>query len=174
VFPGLQGGPHNQKIGALAAHLKTVNTPEFVEYQKQVLRNASAMADELVKRGNTLITGGTSNHLLLVNLKARGLTGSKMEKICDALHITVNKNTIVGDKSAVTPGGVRIGTPAITTRGYNEEDSREVGRFLDEAIHLALKLQDRCGSKKLKDFQAEIAKSPEVKQLASDVEAFAT
>ena len=163
VFPGLIGGPHNQKIGAVAAHMRTVNTPEFVEYQKQILRNASAMADELMKRGNTLITGGTSNHLMLINLKARGLTGSKMEKMCDALHITVNKNTIVGDKSAITPGGVRIGTPAITTRGYLEEDCREVARFLDEAVKLSITLQDRCGSKKLKDFQAEIAKSPEVK-----------
>lgn len=98
------------------------------------------MADELMKRGNTLITGGTENHLMLINLKERGLTGSKMEKICDALHITLNKNTIVGDKSAVTPGGVRIGTPAITTRGYLEEDCREVARFLDEAIKLSLKL----------------------------------
>lgn len=143
--------------------MRTVNTPEFVEYQRQILKNASAMADELLKLGNTLITGGTENHLMLINLKARGLTGSKMEKICDALHITVNKNTIVGDKSAVTPGGVRIGTPAITTRGYNEEDSREVARFLNEAINLAIKLQERCGSKKLKDFQVEIGKSPEVK-----------
>ena len=130
------------------------------------------MADELMKRGNTLITNGTSNHLMLVNLKARGLTGSKMEKMCDAIHITVNKNTIVGDKSAVTPGGVRIGTPAITTRGYLEEDCREVARFLDEAINLSIKLQERCGSKKLKDFQTEIAKSEEVKQLRAEVEAF--
>ena len=89
------------------------------------------MADELMKRGNTLITNGTSNHLMLLNLKARGLTGSKMEKMCDAIHITVNKNTIVGDKSAVTPGGVRIGTPAITTRGYLEEDCRELQLSLD-------------------------------------------
>jgi len=98
------------------------------------------MAIELVNRGNTLITGGTSNHLMLINVKARGLTGSKVEKLCDALHITLNKNTIVGDKSAATPSGVRIGTPAITTRGYLEEDAREVGRFLDEAIKLGIEL----------------------------------
>ena len=132
--------------------MKNVMSPEFVEYQKQILKNASAMADELMKRGNTLITNGTSNHLMLLNVKARGLTGSKMEKMCDAIHITVNKNTIVGDKSAVTPGGVRIGTPAITTRGYLEEDCREVARFLDEAVNLSIKLQARCGSKKLKAF----------------------
>ena len=96
------------------------------------------MASELIKRGNTLITGGTSNHLMLINVKERGLTGSKVEKLCDALHITLNKNTIVGDKSATTPGGVRVGTPAITTRGYLDDDSREVGRFLDEAIKLCI------------------------------------
>ena len=107
-------------------------------------------------RGNTLITGGTDNHLMLINTKARGLTGSKVEKLCDALHITLNKNTIVGDKSATTPGGVRVGTPAITTRGYLEEDSKEVGRFLDEAIKLCNMVQDRAGSKKLKDFVDQI------------------
>lgn len=96
------------------------------------------MASELIKRGNTLITGGTSNHLMLINVKERGLTGSKVEKLCDALHITLNKNTIVGDKSATTPGGVRVGTPAITTRGYLDDDAREVGRFLDEAIKLCI------------------------------------
>jgi len=114
------------------------------------------MAKELLARGNTLITGGTDNHLMLINVKARGLTGSKVEKLCDALHITLNKNTIVGDKSATTPGGVRVGTPAITTRGYLEQDAREVARFLDEAIKLCIDLQDRSGSKKLSDFVTAI------------------
>jgi len=82
------------------------------------------MADELIKQGNKLVTDGTDNHLILMNVRDRGLTGSKLEKLCDAIHITLNKNTIIGDKSAVTPGGVRIGTPAITTRGYNEADAR--------------------------------------------------
>jgi len=132
------------------------------------------MAKELIARGNTLITGGTSNHLMLINVKANGLTGSKVEKLCDALHITLNKNTIVGDKSATTPGGVRVGTPAITTRGYLEEDSKEVGRFLDEAIKLSNLMQDRAGSKKLTDFVDQIEKSEEIKQLAAEVEAFAS
>jgi len=136
--------------------LKFVASPEFKEYQKQVLANAQAMSKELIARGNTLITGGTDNHLMLINVKARGLTGSKVEKICDAAHITVNKNTIVGDKSALTPGGIRIGTPAITTRGYIEEDSREVARFLDETIKLSIEMQSRAGSKKLKDFEEQV------------------
>ena len=132
------------------------------------------MASELVARGNTLITGGTSNHLMLINVKERGLTGSKVEKLCDALHITLNKNTIVGDRSATTPGGIRIGTPAITTRGYLEEDCREVSRFLDEAIKLGVDLQTRAGTKKLSDFVKVLSESSEVKQLADEVEAFAS
>ena len=117
------------------------------------------MSKEMLARGNTLITGGTSNHLLLINVKARGLTGSKVEKLCDALHITLNKNTIVGDKSATTPGGIRVGTPAITTRGYLEEDAKEVGRLLDEGIRIGIELQSRAGSKKLSDFLSQIEQS---------------
>jgi glycine hydroxymethyltransferase len=82
------------------------------------------LADELMKRGHKLITGGTDNHLMLLDVRPHTLTGSKFEKACDEVHITLNKNTIIGDKSAVTPGGVRIGTPAVTTRGYKEADMR--------------------------------------------------
>lgn len=111
---------------------------------------------------------------MLINVKARGLTGSKVEKLCDAVHITLNKNTIVGDKSATTPGGVRVGTPAITTRGYLAEDAKQVGRFLDDVITLGVTLQERAGSKKLKDFEKAIEESAEVKRLADEVEAFAS
>lgn len=78
-----------------------------------------------------MITGGTDNHLLLLDVRPHGLTGSKLEKACDHVHITLNKNTIIGDKSAVTPGGVRIGTPAVTTRGYVENDMKQVANYLD-------------------------------------------
>jgi len=87
-----------------------------------VKKNAKALAEDLMKRGHKLVTDGTDNHLLLLDVRPHGLTGSKLEKACDEVHITLNKNTIIGDKSAVTPGGVRIGTPAVTTRGYNEKD----------------------------------------------------
>jgi glycine hydroxymethyltransferase len=131
VFPMLQGGPHNHQVAAVAAQLKQVDTPEFRHYCKQVKANAKALGDELLKRGHTLVTGGTDNHLLLLDVRPHSLTGSKLEKACDEVHITLNKNTIIGDKSAVTPGGVRIGTPAVTTRGYTEADMRQVGVFLD-------------------------------------------
>jgi glycine hydroxymethyltransferase len=99
-----------------------------------------------------LVTGGTENHLLLLDVRPHGLTGSKLEKACDEVHITLNKNTIIGDKSAVTPGGVRIGTPAVTTRGYMEKDMRQVGVFLDQLIGVCKEVQKDSGSKKLKDF----------------------
>lgn len=98
------------------------------------MSNANILADELMKRGHKLITDGTENHLLLMSCINKGLTGSKVENACDAVHITLNKNTIIGDKSAITPGGVRIGTPAVTSRGFLNDDMREVGRFIDEVM----------------------------------------
>jgi glycine hydroxymethyltransferase len=87
-----------------------------------------------MKRGYKIITDGTDNHIVMMSCIDKGLTGSKYETALDDVHITVNKNTIVGDKSAITPGGIRIGSPAVTTRGYLEDDMREVGRFMDEAF----------------------------------------
>ncbi len=108
---------------------------------------------------------------MLLNVRDIGLTGSKFEKMCDEIHITLNKNTILGDKSAITPGGVRIGTPAVTTRGYVEKDMLEVSRFLDEAAKLSIDIQKTSGSK-LKEFENAIAVDPRVKQLAENVNNF--
>jgi glycine hydroxymethyltransferase len=93
-----------------------------------------------MKRGHKLITNGTDNHLLLLDVRPHGLTGSKLEKACDEVHITLNKNTVIGDKSAITPGGVRIGTPAVTTRGYKEADMTHVAEFLDKLITISKKV----------------------------------
>ena len=123
--------------------------------------NARALSDELIKRGHTIVTGGTDNHIVLLDVRPHGLTGSKVEKTCDEVHITLNKNTIIGDKSAITPGGVRIGTPAVTTRGYLEADMRQVGAFLDEVVKVSKKIQEASG-KKLKDFTDNLSKSSEV------------
>ena len=108
---------------------------------------------------------------MLLNVRDIGLTGSKFEKMCDEIHITLNKNTILGDKSAITPGGVRIGTPAVTTRGYVEKDMLEVSRFLDEAAKLSIDIQKTSGSK-LKEFENAISVDPRVKQLAENVNDF--
>merc|ERR1712032_256161 len=116
-FPGLQGGPHNHQIGGLAAQLLEVNSPAFTDYAKAVCTNASTLAAALKEKGHKLATDGTDNHLVLWDLRPHGLTGSKLEKVCDACSITLNRNAVHGDASALSPGGVRVGAPSMTTRG---------------------------------------------------------
>ena len=127
VFPQLQGGPHNHQIAALAVALKEAGTPQFREYAAAVRANARALAAALTAKGYTMVSGGTDNHLVLWDLRPLGLTGSKLEKLCDAAGITLNKNAVHGDKSAAAPGGVRLGTPALTSRGLGAHDFEQVG-----------------------------------------------
>jgi glycine hydroxymethyltransferase len=163
VFPGLQGGPHNHTIGALATCLKQANTPEFVEYQKQVLKNCSRMADELIKLGYNLVSGGTDNHLVLVDLKtSRGIDGARVERILELACIATNKNTIPGDTSALTPGGIRMGTPALTSRGFTEEDFAKVAQFFERAVAIAVELKATEQGKKLKGFKEMCTVGPSV------------
>merc|ERR1711970_755262 len=138
VFPGLQGGPHNHQIGALAAQLLEVNTPDFVDYSKKVVANAKTLAETLQAKGHKLASDGTDNHLVLWDLRPHGLTGSKVEKVCEAASISLNRNAVHGDASALSPGGVRIGAPAMTTRGCTEDDFKKIGSFLDRTVHIAL------------------------------------
>jgi len=171
VFPSLQGGPHNHQIAGLTVALGEVCTPEFKEYIQQVKKNANAVAETLVGHGYKLATGGTENHLLLWDLRPNGLTGSKMEKIFEICNITLNKNAVHGDKSAMTPGGVRIGAPAMTTRGLKEEEFRKIGDFLHRGLQIALKVQETKG-KKLVDFMDGLAQNEEVIALKKDVQEF--
>ena len=174
VFPGLQGGPHVHQIAGIATQLKEVDTESFKQYSKQVRANAAALGDQLkTKYGYTLATGGTENHLVLWDLKPQLLTGSKMQTVCDNCSITLNKNAVLGDKSALTPGGVRVGSPALTTRGLKEEHFRIIADFLHRAMGIALAIQATTG-KLLKDFEAAVKSSPEVHQLQVDVQAFIT
>jgi len=133
--------------------------------------NAKVLADELMGRGYKLMTDGTDNHMVLMSCIDKGLTGSKVEFALDEVHITLNKNTIIGDKSAVTPGGVRIGTPAVTTRGYLEDDMREVGRFIDETFKVSLDIQKAEG-KKLAAFKKGARESAQLKELREEVHKF--
>ena len=133
VFPALQGGPHNHQIAALAVALREAATPGFRSYIGAVKTNARALAAALSSKGYTLVSGGTDNHLVLWDLRPLGLTGSKLEKLCDAAGITLNKNAVHGDKSAAAPGGVRPGTPALTSRGMGTEDFEQVAAMLHEA-----------------------------------------
>merc|ERR1719236_94724 len=152
VFPALQGGPHNHQIGALACQLLEVATPEFKEYSKQVVENSATLAKTLQEKGHKLAADGTDNHLVLWDLRPHGLTGSKVEKVCECASISLNKNTVPGDASALSPGGVRIGAPAMTTRGCGLEDFRKIASFLDRCCQIALDVQAKKG-KKLKDFE---------------------
>lgn len=122
VFPALQGGPHNHQIGQLAVQLKEVQTPEFKTYIQNVRQTAKQLGEYLLKQGHELVSGGTDTHLLLVNCQKFGINGRKVEKVCDLGGITLNKNTIPGDKSQLNPSGVRIGTCQMATRGCTPED----------------------------------------------------
>jgi len=190
VFPSLQGGPHNHQIGALAVALKEANTPEFKDYAKQIISNANALGKGLQKRGHVLATGGTDNHLLLWNVRTLGLTGSKVEKILELASITTNKNSIPGDTSAINPGGVRLGTPALTSRGFKEKDFDVVADFLHRGCQLAIEVQDSvllsqqgagselAANKKvlMKDFLAALQDDSiqnKIKRLREEVEIFA-
>eukprot|EP00252_Welwitschia_mirabilis_P005966 TRINITY_DN1656_c0_g1_i1.p1 TRINITY_DN1656_c0_g1~~TRINITY_DN1656_c0_g1_i1.p1 ORF type:complete len:524 (+),score=122.71 TRINITY_DN1656_c0_g1_i1:273-1844(+) len=178
VFPGLQGGPHNHTITGLAVALKQAQSPEFKQYQKQVLSNCSHFAKCLMARGYELVSGGTENHLVLVNLKNMGIDGSRVERVMELAHIAANKNTVPGDVSAMVPGGIRMGTPALTSRAFTEEDFEKVAEFFDHAVKLAIKIKaETKGGTKLKDFNLTIETNPtiqdHVKKLRRDVEEYA-
>jgi glycine hydroxymethyltransferase len=173
VFPMLQGGPHNHAIGALATQLKEVASPEFKEYIGQVIKNAQSLSTALQSTGNKIATDGTDTHLMLWDLRPHGITGSKMELLCEHVNITLNKNTIHGDRNALNPGAVRIGTPALTTRGFSEADFQTVAGLLTKTVELAKKIQIRTG-KPLKAFRAGIADEPEVAALRDEVVAFSS
>lgn len=173
VFPALQGGPHENAIAGVATQLLEAMTPEFKIYSQQVRKNASALSDKLTSLGYKIATDGTDNHLVLWDLKPQKITGSKFEKTCDAVNITLNKNCVPGDKSAVTPGGVRIGAPALTTRKFVEADFEQVAVFLHETLQIALKIQEQSGPK-LKDFVAVLEKNEEIDALRLKVNQFAT
>lgn len=131
VFPGTQGGPLMHIIAAKAVALGEALKPEFKDYQKQIIKNAAALAEELTKQGLRLVSGGTDNHLVLVDTRSKGLTGKDAEHMLDAIGITCNKNTIPNDPaSPFVTSGIRLGAPAATTRGFLEEDFREVARII--------------------------------------------
>ncbi len=135
IFPGLQGGPHNHTTAAIAVALKEAATPDFKDYAAQIVKNAKAMADEFVKAGIDLVSGGTDNHLLLLDLSKIGPIGILAEYAMDLAHMTCNKNTIPEDPSSpFYPSGIRVGTPALTTRGFKENDMRQVAKWICRVI----------------------------------------
>ena len=135
VFPGIQGGPLMHVIAAKAVALKEASTPEFKAYQQTVVQNAQVLAGELVKRDFRLVSGGTDNHLILVDLRNKGITGKDAEARLDAVGITVNKNTIPFDpQSPFVTSGIRLGTPAVTTRGMDEQEMQLIADLIDRTL----------------------------------------
>ena len=135
VFPGIQGGPLMHVIAAKAVCLKEALSDEYKQYQRQVVKNAAKLAAELTERGFKIVSGGTDNHLMLVDLQNLDLTGKEVEKLLDTVHITCNKNTVPNDpKSPFVTSGIRLGTPAVTTRGANEEDMVTIADAIAAAV----------------------------------------
>ena len=133
VYPGLQGGPHMHTLTAMAVALAEADTPEFVAYAKQIVRNAKALAEKLLEYGFNLVSGGTDNHLILIDLRNKNIPGKKVAKALDRARIVTNYSTIPSDPDPlVNPSGLRIGTPAITTRGMKEEQAREIAGLINK------------------------------------------
>ncbi|MCJ1228708.1 glycine hydroxymethyltransferase shm1 [Toensbergia leucococca] len=150
VFPGHQGGPHNHTITALAVALSQAQSREFKEYQETVLLNAKALSNRLGNSkekgglGYTVVSGGTDNHLVLMDLKDRGIDGARVERVLELVGVASNKNTVPGDISAMKPGGLRMGTPAMTTRGFQPEDFTRVAEVVDRAVTIAQMLDKKA------------------------------
>ncbi|MFS8159535.1 MAG: serine hydroxymethyltransferase, partial [Candidatus Roizmanbacteria bacterium] len=135
VFPGLQGGPHEHTIAAKAVAFAEAQKPEFEVYAKQVILNAQAFAKALLALGYDIVTGGTDNHLMLVDLRGHKITGNIAEKAIEKIDISVNKNLIPFDpETPMVTSGIRIGTPTVTTRGMKEEDMKTIAGFIDQAV----------------------------------------
>jgi glycine hydroxymethyltransferase len=175
VFPGHQGGPHNHTITALAVALKQAASPDFKEYQMKVCSNAKALENKFKELGLKLVSDGTDSHMVLVDLRPFVLDGARVEAILEQINITCNKNAVPGDKSALTPGGLRIGTPAMTSRGFGEADFERVANYINESIKLCKEIQAALPKEanKLKDFRVkvasgEVARINELKKEISD------
>lgn len=175
VFPALQGGPHDNTIAGIATAFKQAKSPEFKEYQTQVIKNAQRLSEGLQEKGYKVVTGGTDVHLILLDLRTVSISGAKAEYILEEVSIACNKNTAPGDKSALNPSGIRLGTPALTTRGFVEEDIDRVVNFIDRALKLC-KEAIKVSGPKLEDFKKTLhdneSVAEKVKELRSEVEKF--
>ncbi|KAI5084398.1 hypothetical protein GOP47_0000567 [Adiantum capillus-veneris] len=172
VSHSIQGGPHNNRTAALAVALLQVDTPEFKAHICQVLKNAKALAAALQKKDCKMVTGGTDNHLMLWDLRPFKLTGMHFEKVCEKSGIILNKNAVYGDSGAMAPGGVRMGTPAMTSRGCLEEDFEIIAEFLYSALQIAMKVRNEQGHSQ-KAFLKGLQDNEEIEELRARVEKFA-
>ena len=171
VFPGLQGGPHQNKIAGVCTQLLEASKPEFKDYIQQVKKNAQSLSNTLKDLGYKISTNGTDNHIVLCVVKDKGVTGSKVELVCELADISINKNTVYGDTSPMNPGGIRLGSSAMTTRKLKEEDFKKIAVFIDRAVKIAIEIQSKNG-KKLVDFRKNIEENKDILALQKDVNNF--
>jgi len=178
VFPGHQGGPHNHTITALSVALKQTFAPEYKDYQALVVKNAKAVEEEFKKRSYKLVSNGTDTHMVLLDLRPQALDGARVEAVLEQMNIACNKNSIPGDKSALTPCGIRIGTPAMTSRGLGPEDFKRVVGFIDDCIKITKDVQSKLPKEKnkLKDFREKVGSEegvPEIRKLQQEISEWA-
>jgi glycine hydroxymethyltransferase len=165
VFPGHLGGPHNHTISAVATCLHQANSQEFVDYQSQVLKNSKLMSEMFLEKGYKLMTGGTENHMILMTLKGQGVDGAQVEFLLNEMDITINKNTVKGDTSALRPSGLRLGSPPMTTRGCKEQEFKEIVDFVHEGIQITKDLSKE--GEKLVTFKNRIKKAKKESNMVS-------
>ncbi|MCX6790602.1 MAG: serine hydroxymethyltransferase [Candidatus Gribaldobacteria bacterium] len=134
IFPGLQGGPHNHQTAAIAFTLGQVKTSAFLQTQKQIILNAKTLADSLIEKGFNLVAGGTENHLLLVDLRSKNISGMEAQNLLEKAGLIANRNTVPGDPSPFNPSGVRMGSPVMTFRGMKEGEAKMIGEWIDRVI----------------------------------------
>lgn len=173
VFPAHQGGPHNHTISALAVALKQTQSPEYKTYQQDVVRNAGLFADQLKAKGFKLVSDGTDTHLILVDLRSKKIDGARVEAVLERINIAANKNTVPGDKSALFPSGLRVGTPAMTTRGFGELEFEKVSEYFQKAVEISIELKLKETGKSPKEllvsFKQLADESEDIKLLADEV-----
>ncbi|EDV27849.1 Serine hydroxymethyltransferase, mitochondrial [Trichoplax sp. H2] len=177
VFPALQGGPHNHAIAAVAVALKEAQSDKFIQYQKQVLSNCQTLSDGLIALGYTLVTGGSDNHLILLDLRPQKLNGARAVEVFERVHISANKNTCPGDKNALIPSGIRFGTPALTSRGLSCQDMVKIVQFIHRALQIAIDATSTVAGKSIKDYKATLDQEEyqaKIQQLAEEVLEFSS
>ncbi|MCJ1421122.1 Serine hydroxymethyltransferase, cytosolic [Xylographa parallela] len=177
VFPGHQGGPHNHTITALAVALNQAITPEFRQYQENVIKNAKTLEVEFRRMGYKLVSDGTDSHMVLLDLRPKSLDGARVEAVLEQVNIACNKNSVPGDKSALTPGGIRIGAPAMSSRGMGEEDFKRIASYIDKCINICKDVQSKLPKEanKQKDFKAKVASGEieEINAMKKEISAWA-
>jgi len=145
-------------------------SPEFKEYQKNVLANSKTFANSMMDMGYKLVGNGTDNHMCLVDIRPKGLDGSKVERVLELSNIACNKNSVPGDVSALRPGGIRIGSPAMTSRGFGEAEFKQIAKFVDRAVDIALKVQKEAGNTNTASFRKALPTAQEeIEKMKSEV-----